>query len=120
MNAQTNYVLHKKAKGARPYFFSDHSQDKLLAMIMGLTGELSVLMDRCDSMERLLVEKGVLAKGAIDSFTANAEVREERDERREMVLANVMRILLEDLEDPDAGEVNDESYLKIVEEVQQA
>jgi len=120
MNAQNNYTLHKKAKGARPYFFADNTQDKMLAMIMGLTGELSVLMDRVDTLERLLVTKKVLEEGAVASFIASPEVREARDEQREVVLANVMRILLEDLEDPDSGEPNDESYLKIVDEVLQS
>ena len=42
MSTDNKVVLPKKAKGARPYFFEDANQDKLLAMLMGLVGEVSV------------------------------------------------------------------------------
>ena len=47
-------MLKRKAKGERPYFFDDPNVDKLVSMIMGLAGETSVLMDRVDTIERLL------------------------------------------------------------------
>lgn len=115
MTAPTEAVLPKKAKGARPYFFEDPSQDKLLAMLMGLVGEVSVLADRADTLERLLVSQGVLPEGSVDSYVADAAVRDQRDARREQLLRNVLRII----EAPDAGKPNDDAYLSVVKQVEQ-
>ena len=60
-------MLKRKAKGERPYFFDDPNVDKLVSMIMGLAGETSVLMDRVDTIERLLEEKGLLRVSEIEN-----------------------------------------------------
>ncbi|WP_213663481.1 hypothetical protein [Stutzerimonas stutzeri] len=119
MTAQSPYSLPKKAKGARPYFFDDPAVDKLLAMLMGLAGEVSVLADRVDSLERLLVAQGTLAGDAVEHYVADAAIREARDARREQMLRNVLRIIAQDHEDPDAGKPNDAAYLAAVEQVEQ-
>ncbi|KRW60969.1 hypothetical protein [Pseudomonas sp. TTU2014-080ASC] len=119
MTEQVEAVLPKKAKGARPYFFEDPAQDKLLAMLMGLVGEVSVLADRVDTLERLLVSKGVLPEGCVDGYVADAAVRDQRDAKREQLLRNVLRIIAQDHEDPDAGKPNDDAYLSVVTQVEQ-
>ncbi|MCU1719054.1 hypothetical protein [Pseudomonas sp. 5P_3.1_Bac2] len=119
MTVPSDVVLPKKAKGARPYFFADPAQDKLLAMLMGLVGEVSVLADRVDTLERLLVSKGALAQGSVDAYVADAAVRDQRDAKREQLLRNVLRIIAQDHEDPDAGKPNDDAYLSVVTQVEQ-
>ncbi|MBE7927820.1 hypothetical protein [Pseudomonas saudiphocaensis] len=119
MTAQNQYSLPKKAKGARPYFFEDPAVDKLVAMLMGLTGEVSVLADRVDTLERLLAAQGTLPAGSVDSYAPDAAVREARDARREQMLRNVLRIIAQDQEDPDAGKPNDAAYYQAVEQVEQ-
>ena len=44
-----NPSLPRKAKGERPFFFDNPDVDKLLAMLMGLAGEVSVMRDRLDT-----------------------------------------------------------------------
>ena len=90
-----------------------------LAMLMGLVGEVSVLSDRVDTLERLLVSKGTLPEGSVDSYVADASVRDQRDAKREQLLRNVLRIIAQDHEDPDAGKPNDDSYLSVVTQVEQ-
>ena len=119
MTNTQNIHLPKKAKGSRPYFFEDPAVDKLMAMLMGLVGEVSVLNDRVDSMQRLLIEKGALQPGQLDNYHPDAAVREERDSQREALLANVLRIIRQDEEDPDIGQPNDPSYLSVVNMVEQ-
>ncbi|WP_051414707.1 hypothetical protein [Zestomonas thermotolerans] len=119
MTAQTKVILPKKAKGARPYFFEDPALDKMLAMLMGLVGEVSVLADRVDTLERLLVRHGVLGEGAVDGFSPDTAIREQRDAKREQLLRNVLRIVAQDYEDPDRGNPNDESYQSVVRQVEQ-
>ncbi len=49
--------MAKTAKGKRPVYFEDPQVDKLLAMVIALTGEVSVLRERIDNLERLLETK---------------------------------------------------------------
>ena len=46
-------TLQKKARGERPQFFADPAIDKTLAITLALAGEVAVLRDRIDSIERL-------------------------------------------------------------------
>lgn len=117
--AKKTIQLPKKAKGSRPYFFEDPAVDKVVAMLMGLAGEASVMADRIDTLERLLEDKGLLKQSEIETYTPTAAVNGERDKRREIMLANVMRIILQNEEDPDLGQPNDAEYLSIIEEVEQ-
>src|SRR5690554_1994009 len=119
MTTKTEYTLPKKAKGARPYFFEDPSQDKLLAMLMGLVGEVSILVDRVDTLERILVHKGVLTEGCVDTYIVDPAAREARDTKREQLLGNVLRIINQDQEDPDGGKPNDQAYMSVVDQVGQ-
>ncbi len=102
--------LPKKAKGSRPYFFDDPAVDKAIAIIMGLAGEVSVMHDRLDTIERLLDANGTLARGDIEQFVVDATVNAERDAWRERFLDNVLRIVHQELEDPDGGRANDPAY----------
>jgi len=116
MSAENKVVLPKKAKGARPYFFEDANQDKILAMLMGLVGEVSVFADRVDSLERLLEEKGVLTREQISNYVPDAKVNAERDARRDVLLAQVLRVLTQDDTDPQKD--TDEQYRAVVEMVE--
>lgn len=118
MSNEPAVTLPRKAKGSRPYFFEDPTQDKIVAMLMGLVGEVSVMADRVDTLERLLSEKGLLQPGQVDRYQPDAQARAERDSRRDILLANVLRIIRQDEEDPDAGQVNDPAYLSVVEMVE--
>ncbi|NQV21624.1 MAG: hypothetical protein HQ511_09430 [Rhodospirillales bacterium] len=60
--------LPKKAKGARPYFFDDPAIDKAIALVMGLAGEVSVMHDRLDTIERLLEKNSTLSRNDIEGF----------------------------------------------------
>ena len=52
MNEKTK--LPRVAKGKKPKYLDDGSIDNLMAMIMTLTQEISVLRDRIDTLERML------------------------------------------------------------------
>ena len=43
-----------RAKGARPKYFEDPATDRLLSIVMALAGEVAVVKERLDSVERLL------------------------------------------------------------------
>jgi hypothetical protein len=93
--------LQKHAKGQRPQFFSDPAIDKLLAMVMALAGEVSVIHDRNDTLERLIEAKGLIDKDEIDSYRPSKEVMADRDAWRQDYLSQILRIV--DLDGADMG-----------------
>jgi hypothetical protein len=86
-------VLKRKAKGVRPYFFDDPSVDRVVSMVMGLAGEVAVLHDRLDTVERLLDAQGGIKREAIEAYKPTAAVAAERAEWREGFLGEVLRIV---------------------------
>lgn len=85
--------LQRKAKGERPAFFSDPNVDKVIAMVMGLAGEVAVLHDRLDTAERLLEKKAGIKRSDIDRYRPSAKELEERAAWRERFLSEVLRIV---------------------------
>ena len=104
MSEQTK--LKRTAKGERPYFFNDPCVDKLLAMLMALAGEVSVLRDRMDTIERLAEQNKLFTRADIESFQPDDATLKERAERREIFLGEITRIIqaeLEGLQDEDGA-----------------
>jgi len=102
--------LKRRAKGERPYFFEDPNIDKVIGMVMGLAGEVSVMHDRQDTVERLLEEKGLLSRAEIERYKVTPKVAAERAEWRERFLSEVLRIVEIELE--AVREAADEPYEK--------
>ena len=58
----------KSVKAGRPAFFSDPEIDRLLAIIVRLMTEHSVLNERVKTLESLLIESGAITREALDAF----------------------------------------------------
>lgn len=93
-----NPSLPRKAKGDRPFFFDNPDVDKLLAMLMGLAGEVSVMRDRMDTIEHLAAERGLFNAADIEAFEPNAEVLQQRAVRRQEMLGEITRIVYAEIE----------------------
>ena len=91
--------LQKKARGERPRYFDDPAIDKTLSITLALAGEVAVLRDRIDSIERLMEGGTPVSRAAIDSFVPDATVRAERDAWRERYLDTVLRIVHQEREE---------------------
>jgi predicted nucleic acid-binding Zn-ribbon protein len=89
--------MAKTAKGKRPVYFEDSQVDKLLAIVMALTGEVSVLRERLDTLERLLETKGILSISEIEAYQPDDSVAKEREQWRADYIARVLRVLQEEL-----------------------
>jgi len=76
-------------EGAREY------DEQVLAMIVSLTSEITVLRARLDAAERLLVASGALADGAIDGFEPEASAVTQRNAQRQAIIRKVFRPLTE-------------------------
>ncbi len=79
------------AKGRRPQFLEDPDSDRLLAMIMALTGELAVLRERLDTHERLAAAGEVATPEAIEAFHPDLPLEASRDAWRTAMLERVFR-----------------------------
>ena len=90
--------MTKIAKGKRPVYFDDPQIDKLLAIVMALTSEVSVLHERLDTLERLLQTRGILSIAEIEAYQLDDEVAKEREQWRTDYIARVLRVLQEELD----------------------
>ncbi|BAZ23864.1 hypothetical protein NIES4073_47540 [Kalymmatonema gypsitolerans NIES-4073] len=85
--------MNKIAKGKRPVYFDDPQTDKVLAIVMALIGEVSVLRERLDTIERLLEAKDILAIADIEAYQPDDSVAKEREQWRAEYIARVLRVL---------------------------
>lgn len=91
-------TLPRRSKGPKPQFFRDPALDHLLAMVVALTAELSVAIERHDSLERLLDKKGVVSRKAIEAFRPDEAIEAERFKVRDDLIGRVFHILHEQAE----------------------
>jgi hypothetical protein len=106
----------RTAKGRRPYFFDDPNIDKLLAMIMALAGEVSVIRERMDTHERLAQKKAWATHQAIEDYKPDDVTEAFRAQWRADYIARILRIVQVELDQITRGE-SEKDYDKIVEEV---
>ena len=90
--------LPRVAKGKKPIYLDERSIDNLMAMIMTLTQEISVLRDRLDTIEKLLVSKKEITLEDIETFEPDDDLVEERRDRRQMLLKRVLLPIDKELE----------------------
>ncbi len=93
--------LPREAKTNRPQFFSDPGIDQLYSIALELSAELSVALDRIDTLERLLDERDVASLSEIHNFEPDADAEAERADGRERYLQRIFRVLSYD--DPPDG-----------------
>ena len=66
----------KTVRGGRPSFFSNPESDRLLAIIVRLLTEHSVLAERVKTLEALLDQSGIISSDQIEAFEPNQDVDE--------------------------------------------
>lgn len=87
-----------KAKGRRPFFFHDPSVEKVLNITMALAGEVAVMRERMDTIERLLDAGQLISRDAIEKFVPDEKQAEERQEIHAEFIARILRIVQQELE----------------------
>ena len=91
------------AKGGRPLFLETPALDDLLAIVVALAQEVAVLRERTDTVERLLVQKGVLGSEDIEKFKPDRSVDLMREQWRQDYLGRIFRAVKERAEAEAAG-----------------
>ena len=81
------------ARGRRNRFFDTDGLDDLMAMVLELTSEVSVLKERQYVTERLLEENGLSISDGIENWQASELDQQRMAEQRKQLLERVLRTL---------------------------
>jgi hypothetical protein len=87
-----------KAKGRRPEYLDSPFEERMLSMLMALVGEVSVLRERLDTVERLLEAGGSISRDDIESYAPDLETGKDRNRIIREYIARVMRGVQQDME----------------------
>ncbi len=90
--------LPQQAKGERPRYFADPAIDKVLSITLALAGEVAVLRERLDAVERLLEAGEPVTRAALDAYAPDAAARAEREAWREQFLDVILRAVHQERE----------------------
>ncbi|WP_373486449.1 hypothetical protein [Blastomonas sp.] len=80
-----------RAKGKRPDFLGDHDKERMLSILMAVIGEVSVLRERLDTVERLLEAKGTISRADIEGYAPDRDAGFERGAMIREYIARIMR-----------------------------
>lgn len=100
MSDEVDYIARAgtKAKGKRPSYFDDPAIDRTLSIVMAIAGEVSVLRERLDTVERLLDAKGTISRADIEAYTPDRHAGAERGLLTKEYLARILRGVQQDME----------------------
>lgn len=87
-----------KAKGKRPAYFDEPALDRMLSMLMAVVGEVSVLRERLDTVERLLDARGTISRADIEGYEPDREAAYERGLLTKEYIHRVLRGVQQDME----------------------
>ena len=80
----------KAVKAGRPAFFSDPEIDRLLAIIVRLMTEHSVLNERVKTLEALLIDSGAISRETLEAFEPSEEQDAEWGQERFQLIKDVL------------------------------
>ena len=86
-------TLPRGIRGRRPHFFENPETDVLMSIVLAMAGELSVLYDRVDAMQRLMDAKGVLGEAELEAFRPTPEQEAAREARRQAYMQRLFRVV---------------------------
>lgn len=87
-----------RAKGKRPDFLGDPIAERMLSILLALAGEVSVLKERLDTVERLLDAKGSIDRADIEAYVPDTDAAYERSLMTKEYVARIMRGMQQDME----------------------
>ncbi len=84
-------LANARAKGKRPAYFEDSSSDRLLSIVMALAGEVGVLRERLDTVERLMETNGTISRADIENYHPDRDAQYERGLMQREFIARILR-----------------------------
>ena len=89
---------NRRAQGRRPFFLEDPAVERVMSVAMGIACELSVARERIDTLERLLVQRGVIAADDIEKFQPDVQAQAERNDWGRAYISRLLRIIDQDVQ----------------------
>jgi len=108
----------RSAKGKRPGFYETPALDQMMSMIMVLAGEVSVLADQVDLMQRAAATLDLDLTGAMKAVTLDQPALEEREARRQAMLDRLFYLMRKEAAEAEASETS-EGYAGVIDEIAQ-
>lgn len=108
--------MMEHVRGARPAFHDQPAIDRLVAMVLALTGEVSVLRDRLDTVEALGQAAGWLGASAVDGYVPDLARRTVREARREAMLARIFAVMQQEIAALEGGDPDYWATISDIEE----
>lgn len=108
------FMANAKAKGKRPEYFKDAMSENHFSITMALVSELAVARERIDTLERVLVSKGIINTEEIEGFIPDARAAEQRQLAQVEYTARIFRALQQSLECIDENDKSMEEMAEIL------
>ena len=109
-------AMLRDAKGKRPNFYDSPALDQMMSMIMVLAGEVSVLADHIDSIERVAANNGLDLKAGVAMLELDQEALEAREGRRQAMLERLFYLMRKEAAEA-AGAETGEAYNQTIAEI---
>lgn len=93
-----------RAKGKRPDFLGDPVAERMLSILLAVAGEVSVLRERLDTVERLLDANGSIRREDIEGYVPDADAAYQRGVLTKEYVARILRGMQQDMESMQAPE----------------
>lgn len=93
-----------RAKGARPKYLEDPASDRILSIVMALAGEVAVVKERLDTVERLLDAKGSITRADIEAYVPDRAAGHDRGLMHREFAARILRGVQQDMESLEIAE----------------
>lgn len=81
----------------RVSFFDDPGLDRVLGITMAVAQEVGTVLERLDTLERLLVQSGALQAGAVQAFVPDPAVARQRLSMQEAFVTRLLRVVEQEL-----------------------
>jgi hypothetical protein len=91
-------MANAKAQGKRPEYFSDPMAEQHFSMTMALMAELAAARERINTLERILVEKGLISDNDVEEYQPDAATGIARQTAQVEYSARVFRPLQQAVE----------------------
>ena len=94
---QAALLANAKPKGKRPEYFSDVMAENHFSITMSLVAELAVARERIDTLERVLVNKGLLSGDEVEKYIPDDDAAQARQLAQVEYSARVFRAMQQHL-----------------------
>ncbi len=99
---QAALLANAKPKGKRPEYFADTMAENHFSITMSVIAELAVARERIDTLERLLISKGVLDENDVEEFIPDEDASQQRQLAQVEYTTRIFRPMQQHLENVKA------------------